>query len=116
MTIYNSQRVNNDPFPYQLPDGSRDGNPLQYEFKEGRIGGKRNFGAVYNPRPEYDNNPNPLLEASRKHGPGLFGGTEGWLQYAMHGTHVDRVPFTEAHLEHAHRVLTKLINVYKGTA
>ena len=79
MTIYNSQRVNNDPFPYQLPDRSRDGNPLQYEFKEGRIWGKRNFGAVYNPRPEYDNNPNPLLEAFRKHGPGLFGGTEGWL-------------------------------------
>lgn len=115
MTIYNSQRVNNDPLPWMNPEGER-------------VSNKTRMGSVYyhspgdamrykrHPHPKYDNNPNPVLEAFRKHGPGLFGGTEGWLQYAMHGTHVDRVPFTEAHLEHARRVLTKLINVYKETA
>lgn len=115
MTIYNSQRVNSDPLPWMNPEGERVSNKTRmgsvyYHSPEDAMRYKRH------PRPKYDNNPNPLLEAFRKHGPGLFGGTEGWLQYAMHGTHVDRVPFTEAHLEHAHRVLTKLINVYKETA
>lgn len=107
MTTYNSQRVNNDPQPYLWRSGERTESPSVWGNRPPH---------TFNPRPEYENNPNPVLEAFRKHGPGLFGGTEGWLQYAMPGTHVDRVPFTEAHLEHAHRVLTKLINVYKETA
>lgn len=103
MTIYNSQHINNDPEPYLWRSGERTSEPSMWGNRPSHI---------FNPRPEYENNPNPVLVAFRKHGPGLFGGTEGWLQYAMHGTHADGVPFTEVHLEHAIKVLSRLDHLF----
>ena len=125
MTIYNSQRVNSDPLPYQLPCGSRDRSPLQYEFKEGRIWGKRNFGAVYNPRPKYDNNVNRALEFFRLDAtyPAIAKGYSLRDRAKIFITFWDdpefyfnEREFTAEERYHAHRVLTKLINVYKETA
>lgn len=107
MIIYNSQRVNNDPKPYLWQNGERTAEPSVWGNRPGHI---------HHPRPKYDNNPNPLLEAFRKYGPGHFGGVEGWIVHAMSGTHADGVSITPEHIDHAYRVLTKLINVYKETA
>ena len=46
----------NDPHPYRLPDGSRDTHSEQHEFIDGRVGPRRDFGAVFAPRPGYNQN------------------------------------------------------------
>lgn len=68
------------------------------------------------PRPEFDNNLNPILAAYRKLGPQLFGGVHGWLKYAMHGRSCDGVPITPDHITHARKVLTRLAAMEDGHA
>ena len=106
MTIYNSQRVNNDPQPYLWRSGERTENPSVWGNRPPH---------TFNPRPEYENNPNPILEEYRS----STQVTEIWLvtiEYTLRKTQQYRTPPQEDQLDHAHRVLTKLINVYKETA
>ena len=110
MTIYNSQPVNNDPNPYTGPRGR----------------GAVNYGLGgqgFHPRPEYDNNPNPVLQAFRKESDWGWLNEEGkaqevreWIWWLSDKSHNIYLFQKHEHIEHAHRVLTKLINVYKETA
>lgn len=105
MTIYNSQRVNNDPLPYTGPRGR-----AAINYGLGVQG--------YNPRPQYDNNPNPILEAFRTVSENPRGGLVALAERVLKNRHGiwDEKIIGRSHQEHAHRVLTKLINVYKETA
>lgn len=116
MTIYNSQHIDNDPFPYRLPDGSRDRHPLQHTWRpDGTIGPPRDFGAKYDPRPKYENNPNRVLVAFRQESRWDRINNEGkalevseWLWWLSDKTH-NVYRFQEhAHIEHAIKVLTRL--------
>lgn len=116
MTMCASQRVNTDPKPYCVAEAENhenDGRFTRAAVRESADyywgqGGTLYHLAKFTPRPEFDNNPNPILVAYRKHGPQLFGGTAGWLKYAMHGTMADNVPITPDHIEHARKVLARL--------
>ena len=64
MAIYNSQKRNNDPMPWhEWETGTR------YSGEEVRAKNARGetwYGLALDPRPEFDNNPNPLLVEVRK--------------------------------------------------
>lgn len=109
MTIYNSQRVNNDPQPYLWRSGERTENPSVWGNRPPH---------TFNPRPEYDNNPNPLLEAFRTISEHPRGGLVALAERVLKNRHGlwDEEINDPSYIEHAHRVLTKLINVYKETA
>lgn len=114
MTIYNSQRVNNDPQPYLWRSGERTENPSVWGNRPPH---------TFNPRPEYDNNPNPVLQAFRKESDWGWLNEEGkaqevreWIGWLSDKSHNIYLFQKHEHIEHAHRVLTKLINVYKETA
>ena len=117
MTIYNSQRVNSDPFPWMNPEGERVSNKTRmgsvyYHSPEDAMRYKRH------PRPKYDNNPNPLLEAFRTVSEHPRGGLVALAERVLKNRHGlwDEEINDPSYLEHAHRVLTKLINVYKETS
>lgn len=55
--MFNSQKINNDPEPW------RGFSLMRYEASKGQS----NY-AVWEPRPEYDNNPNPILTTMRRWG------------------------------------------------
>lgn len=63
---------------------------------------------THSPRPEYAVLDNPILAAFRQEGPRFFGGIEGWLTYAMGGTHCMGVRLPDGAIDHARRVLRKL--------
>ncbi len=90
--LYTSGK-NTDPKPWENPNSG-----LRYATQ---VYG----GFEYNPR----TNTNPILIALRTHGANLFGGIDGWLKYAMHGTYADNLPITPDHIEHARKVLTRLV-------
>ena len=112
MTIYNSQRVNNDPLPYTGPRGR---SAVNYGL------GVQGF----HPRPKYDNNVNRALEFFRLDAtyPAIAKGYSLRDRAKIFITFWDDPEFyfndrefTAGERDHAHRVLTKLINVYKETA
>lgn len=109
MTIYNSQRVNNDPKPYLWQNGERTAEPSVWGNRPGHI---------HHPRPEYDNNPNPILEAFRAVSEHPRGGLVALAERGLNNHHGlwDEEIIGRSHQDHARRVLTKLINVYKETA
>lgn len=90
MTMFNSQKINNDPFPYVSESGTRHANPgwLNSEYFSNR-----------RERPEYDNNPNPILVKLREN-------SLGWE------TIEEIAKGNLGHIDHAKRVLEKLVNVY----
>lgn len=116
MTIYNSQRVNNDPKPYVVYADHRRTEMRCIPWVEDITGGGSvDYCYVYEPRPKYDNNPNPILERFRS----SEGRAELWAALIEAELRFPDCCETEEHkkkLRHAHRVLTKLINVYKETA
>ncbi|MGK0740413.1 hypothetical protein ACSHWG_00790 [Leucobacter sp. Z1108] len=62
MTMYASQKINTDPEPWvSRIDASKRGD-IPDAFPE-RIG---TWGVDHEPRPEFDNNPNPILVAFRE--------------------------------------------------
>lgn len=99
MAIFASRRVNVDPFPYVGEHGSRHAYP-------GTLNQKR---LEFDPRPEFDNVVNPVLEAFRS-----ALGTRSDLAYlpselAREYLETDTVRFyPEEFRDHARRVLQKL--------
>lgn len=108
--MFNSQRINNDPFPYVSSSGSRHANP-------GWMGSE--YFSNRQERKEYDNNPNPLLEYFRDAmGSGEYEAValaEVWVGLIDSGydwQDEDGVRVTPAHIDHARKVLERLVNVY----
>lgn len=92
--MFNSQKINNDPEPYIIDLG----------LALGTVRGSQDAGShwdshdtYYDPRPEYDNNPNPILIQFRKD-----------RDFTRIENLEDQIP----HERHAHKVLEKLVNVY----
>ena len=124
MTIYNSQRVNNDPLPWMNPEGERVSNKTRmgsvyYHSPEDAMRYKRH------PRPKYDNNVNRALEFFRLDA--TYPAIAKWYSLRDRAKifitfwddpvfYFNDREFTAEEMDHAHRVLTKLINVYKETA
>lgn len=105
IVIYNSQRVNNDPLPWKSDTGAMYPEAVYSKSLE---------SASFEPRPEYDNDPNPILleirEINEKY-PGSNMETYEVNLMAMqsHGYAVEQsVP----HTLHALKVLEKLVRVY----
>jgi len=61
--IFNSQRTNNDPYPF-IWSGHSKWNQMRADtdmFRKGAPAYHPTMDYRYRPRPEYDNNPNPIL-------------------------------------------------------
>lgn len=103
--MFNSQKINNDPYPYKVNGGS-----MTRCDKPGFVG-------KFDPRPEYDNNPNPILQefrefdmvrsasTTRESAAHLLLSFDAWIPSWGKG-------YTREHIDHAKRVLEKLVNVY----
>lgn len=118
--MFNSQKINNDPEPVVYPDGARtDGVgwlPLP------------NDGIEYAPRSEFDNNPNPILVEFRgdlktkqpywsemdiiKRWQGVNGLSTKTGEYpAYKGIWILMEAYPEC-VDHARKVLTRLVNIF----
>lgn len=110
--MYNSQKINQDPNPYTLVN--LDGNLI------GRVSSKQPNGLVscrFEPREEYDNEPNPILIAFREdtYAKGTVMEAKSIHRYWELYLEVLRgqgYKVTEDTKDHARKVLTKLVNVY----
>lgn len=61
--MFNSQKISKDPKPYKVIESG-------HRFESGRYWADSNSAGnftTYAPRPEYDNNPNPILVAFREY-------------------------------------------------
>lgn len=106
------QPANHDPYPWVWVasksgmDSGRCSVTVPDDVGDGYHGELR-------PRPEFAVLDNPILAAFREQGPGFFGGIDGWLKYATHGTHCNGVPIPDGAIDHARRILTLLANLTK---
>lgn len=114
--MFNSQHINNDPKPWRYdllgmipPD------------KRARESEQVTGGFAYVPRPEYDNNPNPILENFRRTVNRISKGlvhiqqAEDHLAITLNIVESSVFQFTEetlSHVDHARKVLTRLANIY----
>lgn len=105
--MFNSQRVNNDPFPYISPSGSRNANP-------GWMGSE--YFSNRRERKEYDNNPNPMLLRFRESvgilDDELIETAKWYLEDMLHVIWFEDSGSTDEEYEHARKVLERLVNVY----
>lgn len=105
--MFNSQKINNDPFPYVSESGSRHANP-------GWMGSE--YFSNRQERPEFDNNPNPLLLDLRKTIEDSVSSRKtvyrlnNDLLWAYEGKLLEKYPdiLKQGHIEHARKVLTRL--------
>ena len=101
--IFNSQRINNDPQPWQGADLSR---KSRYS----------RFAPAHRPRPEYDNNPNPILldfRANKGSAMEWWGMLAGFHPGSAVRKFIAEIPdefgeVTQEHLTHAALVLYRL--------
>ena len=96
---YNSQRINRDPYPWVTVFGIAEG------FRIAREDG-RHLKHDFQPRPEFDNNPNPILAGIREGENDacsaldmLRGDAREWWNPLV---------VTDAHIDHARKVLERL--------
>lgn len=111
--MFQSQKINNDPEPYAGWSGRRYNEETRTfaSLEDGPVG--------VEPRPEYDNNPNPIMVAVRyvaeKHGmaPEETANLANlWLKAPRYYESNLKVRPTKSHREHARKVLTRLVNVF----
>lgn len=109
--MFNSQKINNDPKPYEVDFGLALGT-VRSERDEGSHWDSHDTN--FDPRPEYDNNPNPLLEAFRDFLKIVGGGElqEKAQNVLDNGIVWDSEIHQGAHIDHARKVLERLANVY----
>lgn len=120
--MFNSQKINNDPEPfvvsYQGVDAKRVSQPHAAQLPSHRY--ENGFGETvivrYAERPEYDNNPNPILEYFRD---AMQTGEYEMVALATlwvglinsgYGWEGDGLDPSSEHLEHAAKVLERLAN------
>lgn len=121
MTMYASKTprdLSHDPYPwavYVWPHPPRINASMRYATKDEAE--RQAFGSYvhgFYPRPEFDhvqhNEPNPLLILWRETTDGDMRGWGAWLTLAAYDMIYDGL-CTEAHKEHASRVLTCLANL-----
>lgn len=97
--MFNSQRINNDPEPYRYT--TRGGIVKRASRQEHVLPAY----SERDPHPEYDNNPNPILVEFREaEAPGKV---YRWLDLLEGPT-----DWSEEHVEHATKVLTRLVNIF----
>ena len=109
--MFNSQKINNDPEPYIGWSGKRysEESHTYATLEDGPVGEE--------PRPEYDNNPNPILVAFREDLPHAlvpFVTTQEAAKWWLHLPDYRDMEecFSPKHIDHARKVLEKLVNVY----
>lgn len=109
--MFNSQKINNDPKPYVTYANHHRTDVRSWEWDIQSEGGVE-YVRVYDPRPEYDNNPNPILESARvaKRQGYLDEFANSFIREAEY--QATYYPPTAEVVDHAHKVLTKLVNVY----
>lgn len=103
MTMFNSRKISNDPTPWVNPkSGGR--------YAPGTVG--QFYGDFeYSPRPEFDNNPNPILLAFReavKADPDAAREPYEWLLTAWLEVHAGTELWSVPHYLHAEHVLRLL--------
>ena len=99
--MFNSQNRNNDPLPYLWRSGERTAEPSRWGNRPPHI---------YKPRPEFDNNPNPILIELREVIEEIP--TDRARTYRINSEaisrHGDAMRHTPEHIDHARRVLARL--------
>lgn len=118
MTMFNSQKINNDPKPWVNP---ADGDRVSNKTRMGQIYFASPWAALQykkDPRPEYDNNPNPILVSFRAD-------TQEMDELAPNNARAwiggDQIEFFEeggydsAWTDHARKVLQRLANLTTET-
>lgn len=108
--MFNSQKINTDPQPYVIAVGIGAG----MRVDEGAtLGWHDQYDYV--PRPEYDNNLNPILlefRSALEHGVSDASLRALFNQIDMHLAEWRRMGADEAQLDHARKVLTRLVNIF----
>lgn len=97
--MFNSRKINNDHEPYVGWSGKRYNEETRTfaSLEDGPVG--------VDPRPEYDNNPNPILVEFREaEAPGKI---YRWLDLLDGATE-----WSQEHIDHATKVLTRLVNIF----
>ncbi len=109
--MFNSQKINNDPEPYIIDFGLALG---MVRSSEDAGSHWDSHDTYYDPRPEYDNNPNPILvqfrETQEEELP--YSDTREWLYFLNNPLTNSWSYATEKHVIHARKVLERLVNVY----
>lgn len=114
--MFNSQRINNDPFPYVTYANHHRTDKRSAEWDIQSDGGVE-YVRVYEPRPEYDNDPNPILLILREN---IARSQAGWafevnrmlLWVEIAQEMAESRVFSREEEEHARKVLERLVNVY----
>lgn len=100
--MFNSQKINTDPLPHVGWDQ--------------RVGGERRSATPFGystalPRPEFDNNPNPILEGFRidtiEQEVSAGKNAEAWIEGAQEDFYKE-LDYDPEHIEHAFKVLARL--------
>lgn len=117
--MFNSQHINNDPRPYYVEE-----NDTRYSKDEILAASILNAPAdmIYHlahlePRPEFDNNPNLILLRFRRYCDKyprmtLVHAAEAFLWVINGGFTLDKWSYTRERINHAKKVLERLVNVY----
>lgn len=127
--MFNSQKINTDPTPLYsvLMRSARNGSTSEWAMRsiskdtaiETAIGvypghEVHSVGVIYN-RPEYDNNPNPLLENFRLIDDGRKEFAD-WVRDIGQNPEKWAALYAPAHIDHARKVLKRLTRLTKATA
>lgn len=116
--MFNSQKINNDPEPYEVYVNHQATGVRARADDEVTVGFDCDLDLSFKPRPEFDNNPNPVLESLRRtledFPPIDRKKTIEHWEYMVWSDLVDPEPegHEVRHLEHASKVLTRLVNIY----
>ena len=127
--MFSSQKISRDPWPYVWA-GHSERDQMRADthmFRKGAPSYHPTMPYQYRPRPEFDNNPNPVLELFRE---GRSGGplhedardylramSEDQWAYASDQANVEVNTMavergaTDAHYAHARKVLQRLVNM-----
>lgn len=100
--MFNSQKINSDPVPYIIDFGLALGTVRSSEDAGSHWDSHDTY---YDPRPEYDNNPNPILVEFREaEAPGKI---YRWLDLLDGATE-----WSQEYVNHSRKVLTRLVNIF----
>lgn len=106
--MYASQLINSDPFPGVYSDGVR----CRVHHDTG-YGPRRGEKPRIEPRPEFNNNPNPVLTQFREMGYGV-GMASLWLTRPIAAVRRANSSWSEKEIRHARKVFQRLVALSEG--
>lgn len=118
--MFNSQKINNDPKPWRFVHSNGS------ETRVRDASGYEELGWEYDPRVEYDNQPNPILVEFRYHAHQDWTGRGTawlarhwtsseymWQEMCLSDDSLSDEPLgTPEQEDHARKVLTRLVNIF----